>query len=189
MNEGTVSSGLPILRSRGRVCRRPRRRWPMGISQLHKMRMWWRKALPNHGRRASERGLRMEPSAPRHPPGLPGERGGAMNEWDDVLKPWEARMRELRALGRKAGQDWPENGAVEIRPNEEPVGTIDEIVVENASVHVEQMADNAYWMSITANGELWHFWFTCRRGEMSLTGGFEGKLDDLPDCQESGRDR
>jgi hypothetical protein len=113
-----------------------------------------------------------------------------MSEWDDVLKPWEARMRELRALGRKAGQDWPENGAVEIRSDEKPIGTIDEIVAEGASVHVEQMADNAYWMSITANGELWHFWFTCR-GKMKLTGGFDSTLAELDApthaCPEGGR--
>ena len=34
-------------------------------------------------------------------------------------------------------------------------GTIDEVLVENATVHVEQMSGDCYWMSIDVGGAYW----------------------------------
>lgn len=46
---------------------------------------------------------------------------------------------------------------VEIR---RPTKAIDEIVAQNVDVHIEQMSDSGWFMSLTeADGTYWQFWF------------------------------
>ena len=47
---------------------------------------------------------------------------------------------------------------LEIRHNED--GSLDEVVADNATVHLEQMSDKSWWMSVETAGQLVHvnFW-------------------------------
>ena len=47
---------------------------------------------------------------------------------------------------------WKRNG--EVRLNDD--GTIDEIVLKNAHVHLEQMSNGHWWMGLTVNGIVMH---------------------------------
>ena len=47
---------------------------------------------------------------------------------------------------------------VEIR--EQPVGAIDEIVINGCNVHIERMTNDSWFMGVEAqNGDWWQFWF------------------------------
>lgn len=52
---------------------------------------------------------------------------------------------------------WP----LDIRRNED--GSLDEIVCDGASIHLEQMSDTHWWMSIEKDGKLIHINFSSAR--------------------------
>ena len=63
----------------------------------------------------------------------------------------------------------------EIRLNDDK--TLDEIVAENAFVHLEQMGDNCWWMTVECGGQSVRVWFSARG---KITAHFEQlKSEDL----------
>ena len=39
---------------------------------------------------------------------------------------------------------------------------LDEVVIHNATVHIEQMSDSSYWIGVTRGADDWHFWIASR---------------------------
>ena len=62
-------------------------------------------------------------------------------------------------------------GSIEIRTQGElPDGrpALDEIVASGASIHLEQMDHDAWWMGIEAGGKYFHLNFTLRNGRLCV---------------------
>jgi hypothetical protein len=59
------------------------------------------------------------------------------------------------------------DAAVVIRKNDD--GTIDEIIANSCSVHVEQMDTSSWYMGIdAADGSYWQFWFGAKNGRSAV---------------------
>jgi hypothetical protein len=67
---------------------------------------------------------------------------------------------------------WEKAGtSLEIRtqgtsPNGKPV--LDEVVASGATVHLEQMDDNQWWIGIQAGGRDFHLWFSLEDGRLCV---------------------
>ena len=55
--------------------------------------------------------------------------------------------------------------SIEIRRNED--GSLDEIVARDVAIHLEQMSDGHWWMSIEKHGCLYHLNLTARRAKIT----------------------
>jgi hypothetical protein len=62
---------------------------------------------------------------------------------------------------------------IEVRRN--PDGTLDEIVAENCTVHLEQMDDGCWWLAVYKGGWRQVAWFPTRKGK---AGRVESHADD-----------
>jgi hypothetical protein len=56
---------------------------------------------------------------------------------------------------------------IEIRRDED--GSLDEIVAHDVAIHLEQMSDTHWWMSIEKAGRLYHLNLTARRAKITAT--------------------
>ena len=56
---------------------------------------------------------------------------------------------------------------IDIRRNDD--GSLDEIVAEGASVHLEQLSPGHWWMGIEQAGRLYHLNLTARRAKITAT--------------------
>lgn len=57
--------------------------------------------------------------------------------------------------------------AVEIRRNED--GSIDEIVAKAATLHIEQMSGDCWFLGISAeDGSYWQFWLAAKNGRSAV---------------------
>jgi hypothetical protein len=45
---------------------------------------------------------------------------------------------------------------------------LDEVVAADASLHLEQMAHDCWWMGIDAGGKHFHLWFTLEDGKLCV---------------------
>lgn len=65
---------------------------------------------------------------------------------------------------------WTKDGSsLEIRTQGELADgrpALDEVVADGASIHLEQMAHDAWWMGITAGGKYFHLNFTVNAGKL-----------------------
>jgi hypothetical protein len=76
---------------------------------------------------------------------------------------------------------WKVDGsAVEIRTQGELADgrpALDEIVADGASIHLEQMAHNHWWMGIEAGGQYFHLNISTREGLLSVHLSDQGEED------------
>ena len=67
---------------------------------------------------------------------------------------------------------WEKNGnTLEIRTQGELADgrlALDEIVADGASIHLEQMAHDSWWMGIEAAGKYFHLWFQLADGRLQV---------------------
>jgi hypothetical protein len=63
------------------------------------------------------------------------------------------------------------NSSVEVRtkgdlPDGRPA--LDEVVANGASVHLEQMSHDQWWMGLESGGKHFHLWFVLREGRLQV---------------------
>lgn len=85
-----------------------------------------------------------------------------------ALEPFSQLTRSVGAVSLQNIEDaraahyafLEEHKPLEVRLN--PDGSLDEVVASNAFVHLEQMAGNAWWMSVRCGSQEIHVWFRSR---------------------------
>ena len=73
----------------------------------------------------------------------------------------------------------PEPGIIEVRCPALPDGStpLDEVVAHGVDVHIEQMDDNQWWISIRGKNELLSLWLTTKRAPIRATWVKEKELE------------
>lgn len=64
-----------------------------------------------------------------------------------------------------------DGGSVEIRTQgqlEDGQPALDEVVATGATIHLEQMAHDSWWMGVEAGGKHFHLWFTLEDGRLCV---------------------
>lgn len=56
---------------------------------------------------------------------------------------------------------------IDIRRNDD--GSLDEIAAPSATIHLERLDDNHWWLRIEQDGRLYHVNFTARRAKIAAT--------------------
>lgn len=108
----------------------------------------------------------------------------------EIVRLCDALAAAIRALpvpasadGWRPGARWTKGPPVEIRPNDD--GSIDEIVLRGAWVHIEQMSPDGWYMGVDdSDGRHWQFWF----GTKNRKSAVEFRHVEGPDASPRGFD-
>jgi len=85
---------------------------------------------------------------------------------------------------------WEKDGsAAEIRTQGElPDGrpALDEFLAEGASIHLEQMSHDQWWMGVEAAGKSFHLWFVLQAGKLQVR--LSDQRDEYTEWEEDSRE-